>query len=93
MIEFTYPDGSRCWRPIHTVRAIYFKDTTMVARVEDDLSGELKTFEIKSWRVADRGSGLKSKRYFEGLRSDVHELEEMLNGLQKDLSKCNPRNK
>lgn len=87
MIELTYPDGSQCWRPIHTVRAIYFKDTTMVARVEDDQTGELKTFEIKSWKVVDRGSNSKNKRFFEGLRSDVLELEEMLNGLRDDLSK------
>ena len=56
MIEFTYPDDSFCWRPIHTVRAIYFDNTRLVARVEDDQTNKLKEFEIKSWKIVDRGA-------------------------------------
>lgn len=55
MIRFIYPDDTFCFRPLHTVLAIFFDDAgVLVARVlKADLSHYV--FEIKGFELIEAG--------------------------------------
>ncbi len=56
MIKYTYPDGTHCYRAIHTVQAVYTdEEGKLVSRaLKADQSG-FYTFEIKSFEVLEAG--------------------------------------
>ncbi|MBZ0163934.1 MAG: hypothetical protein K8H74_14630 [Notoacmeibacter sp.] len=56
MIKFIYPDGSYCYRALHTVHAVFRNDEgKLIARAERaDLSG-MYEFEIAGFELLDQG--------------------------------------
>lgn len=56
MVKFLYPDGSHCYRAIHSVHAVYTADDgKLIARAEKaDRSGDYE-FEIKGFEVLSPG--------------------------------------
>lgn len=55
MVRFIYPDDTFCFRPLHTVRAIFFDDSgSLVARVLK-ADGSPYVFEIKEFELIESG--------------------------------------
>ena len=51
MIKYTYPDGTHCYRAIHTVHAVFRDDEgKLVTRVYKP-GGGFKIFEIKGFEI------------------------------------------
>lgn len=57
MIKYFYPDGSHCFRALHTAHAV-FRDEhgALIARAQkSDSSGELYEFEITGFELVPVG--------------------------------------
>lgn len=56
MIKYIYPDGTHCYRALHTVQAVYTNDEgKLVSRaLHPDQSGPY-TFEIKGFEILEAG--------------------------------------
>lgn len=57
MIKFIYPDGSHCYRALHTVHAVFRNDKDgLVARAEKADRSGMYEFEIRGFELlsADR---------------------------------------
>lgn len=54
MLKYIYPDGTHCYRALHTVQAIYTnEDGKLVSRaLKADQSG-FYTFEIKGFEILE----------------------------------------
>ncbi len=51
MIKYIYPDGSHCYRAIHTVHAVFRDDDgKLITRVHKP-EGGFKIFEIKGFEI------------------------------------------
>lgn len=56
MIKIYYPDGTHCYRPLHTVHAVYTDESgTLVMRAETADRSGLKTFEIAGFEPCAPG--------------------------------------
>jgi len=55
MIKYIYPDGTHCYRALHTVQAIYYdEDEKLVSRALTP-EGVPKVFEIAGFEVLQPG--------------------------------------
>lgn len=56
MLKFIYPDGSHCYRAIHTAHAVYTNDQgKLVARAETPDRSGMYEFEIKGFEILQPG--------------------------------------
>lgn len=56
MIKIHYPDGQYCYRPLHTVHAVYrAEDGKLIARTTRSDEPGLKEFEILAFELLDSG--------------------------------------
>ncbi len=56
MIRFNYPDGSHCYRALHTVHAVFFDPTgRLTARAETPDRTGMYEFEITSFELVQSG--------------------------------------
>ena len=56
MIKFNYPDGSHCYRALHSVQAVYTReDGKLVARTLKPDSTSMYEFEIVSFELLTNG--------------------------------------
>ena len=56
MLKYTYPDGTHCYRAIHTAHAVYTDaDGRLVARAEKPDRSGMYEFEIKCFEVLQPG--------------------------------------
>ena len=56
MLKFIYPDGSHCYRAIHTAHAVYTNDEgKLVARAEKPDQSGMYEFEISGFEVLQAG--------------------------------------
>lgn len=61
MIMFIYLDGTVCYRPVHTVMAVYFLENRMFARVRAEDEIKTKTFEIAKFSIVPDGEMIDSR--------------------------------
>ena len=55
MIKYIYPDGSHCYRALHTTHAVFRdKDGKLIARAQKP-DGTLHEFEIKGFELLKTG--------------------------------------
>jgi hypothetical protein len=56
MLKYTYPDGSHCYRAIHTAHAVYTNDEgKLIARAEKSDQSGMYEFEIKGFEILQSG--------------------------------------
>ena len=56
MIKYTYPDGTHCYRALHTVEAVYTDEAgKLVSRARTADGTGTYTFEIKGFEVLQPG--------------------------------------
>lgn len=56
MIKYYYPDGSHCYRALHTTRAVYTaEDGKLMARTTRPDESELYEFEITGFELLEPG--------------------------------------
>ncbi len=55
MIKYIYPDGTHCYRALHTVQAIYRDEEDRLVSRALTPEGNLKVFEIKGFEVLKAG--------------------------------------
>ena len=56
MIKFIYPDGSHCYRALHTVHAVFTNDAgKLVARAEKPDRSDMYEFEIGGFELLQAG--------------------------------------
>lgn len=56
MIKYIYPDGSHCYRALHTTHAVWHTDDgKLMARAMRPDNGELYEFEIKGFELVKPG--------------------------------------
>lgn len=56
MIRFNYPDGTHCFRALHTVHAVFrSEDGVLLARAEKPDRSGMYEFEIASFEVVAAG--------------------------------------
>jgi len=59
MIKYYYPDGTHCYRALHTTHAVYFsEDGRLIGRALRPDNSELYEFEITGFELVEPG-----KRY------------------------------
>ena len=52
MIKYIYPDGTHCYRALHTVQAIYTNDEgQLVSRAQKPDQSGVYTFAIKGFEI------------------------------------------
>jgi len=57
MLKYTYPDGSHCYRAIHTAHAVYTNDEgKLIARAEKSDQSGMYEFEIKGFEILEAGT-------------------------------------
>jgi hypothetical protein len=57
MLKYTYPDGSHCYRTIHTAHAVYTNsEGKLVARAEESDQSGMYEFEIKGFEIFQPGT-------------------------------------
>ncbi len=57
MIKYIYPDGSHCYRALHTTHAVYRNDEgKLIARAERPDRSEMYEFEIKGFELVQPGT-------------------------------------
>ena len=57
MIKFIYPDGTHCYRALHTVHAIFRNDSgQLIARAEKADQSGMYEFEIKAFETLAPGT-------------------------------------
>jgi hypothetical protein len=56
MLKYYYPDGSHCYRAIHTAHAVYTnEDGKLIARAEKPDQSGMYEFEIVGFEVLEAG--------------------------------------
>jgi len=56
MIKYIYPDGSHCYRALHTTHAVFHnEDGKLIARAMRPDNSELYEFEIKGFEILQPG--------------------------------------
>lgn len=56
MIKYTYPDGTHCYRALHTAHAVFRNDAgQLIARAEKADGSGLYEFEIKCFELLQPG--------------------------------------
>lgn len=56
MIKYIYPDGSHCYRALHTTHAVYRNDDgKLIARAEKPNRNGFYEFEIKGFEMLQPG--------------------------------------
>jgi hypothetical protein len=56
MLKFIYPDGSHCYRALHTAHAVYRDaDGKLIARAEKADRSGMYEFEIKAFEILQPG--------------------------------------
>lgn len=56
MIKYYYPDGTHCYRALHTTHAIYINDDgTLIARAERPDRNGMYEFEITGFELVKSG--------------------------------------
>lgn len=56
MLKYTYPDGSHCYRAIHTAHAVFRNDDgKLIARAETPDQTGMYEFEIKGFEILEPG--------------------------------------
>lgn len=56
MIKFFYPDGTHCYRALHTVHAVFRSDSdVLMARTTKPNATALYEFEITGFEVLESG--------------------------------------
>ena len=56
MLKFIYPDGSHCYRAIHTAHAVFTNDDgKLIARAEKADGAGMYEFEIKAFEILQPG--------------------------------------
>lgn len=56
MIKYIYPDGSHCYRALHTAHAVYTNEEgKLIARAERPDRSELYEFEITAFELLAPG--------------------------------------
>ncbi|MEH6830633.1 MAG: hypothetical protein V7661_07290 [Sulfitobacter sp.] len=56
MLKYTYPDGTHCYRAIHTTHAVFRSDEgKLIARAEKADQSGMYEFEIKSFEILQSG--------------------------------------
>lgn len=56
MLKFIYPDGSHCYRALHTVHAVFRNDDDkLIARAEKADRSGMYEFEIKAFEILQHG--------------------------------------
>ena len=56
MIKFIYPDGSHCYRALHTVHAVFRSDAgQLIARAEKSDQSGMYEFEISGFEMLQPG--------------------------------------
>lgn len=56
MIKYLYPDGSHCYRALHTAHAVYTaQDGRLIARAMRPDDSELYEFEITGFELVETG--------------------------------------
>ena len=55
MIKYIYPDGSYCYRALHTTHAVFRNDEGQLIARAEKANGELYEFEIKGFELLETG--------------------------------------
>ena len=55
MIKYIYPDGSYCYRALHTTHAVFRNDEGQLIARAAKADGELYEFEIKGFELLESG--------------------------------------
>ncbi len=55
MIKYIYPDGSHCYRALHTTHAVVRDDAGKLIARAQKASGELYEFEIVGFELLEAG--------------------------------------
>lgn len=56
MIKYYYPDGTHCYRALHTAHAVYTNDTgKLIARAEKPDRSEMYEFGITGFELVPTG--------------------------------------
>lgn len=56
MLKYYYPDGTHCYRAIHTAHAVFTnEDGKLIARAERPDQSEMYEFEITGFEVLEAG--------------------------------------
>ena len=56
MIKYYYPDGTHCFRALHTTHAVYYSDQgKLIARAMRPDNSELYEFEITGFELVEAG--------------------------------------
>lgn len=56
MLKYIYPDGTHCYRAIHTAHAVYTNDEgKLIARAEKSDQSGMYEFEIKGFEILQSG--------------------------------------
>ena len=55
MIKYYYPDGSHCYRALHTTHAVFRDDAGKLIARAQKVSGELYEFEIVGFELLEAG--------------------------------------
>ena len=57
MLKYTYPDGSHCYRALHTAHAVFRNDDgRLIARAEKADGSGLYEFEIRGFELLTPGA-------------------------------------
>ncbi len=55
VIKYIYPDGSHCYRALHTTHAVFRNDEAKLIARAAKADGSLYEFEIKSFELLEAG--------------------------------------
>ncbi|WP_425039908.1 hypothetical protein [Primorskyibacter sp. S187A] len=55
MIKYIYPDGSHCYRALHSTHAVFRNDDGKLMARAAKASGEYYEFEIKAFEILQPG--------------------------------------
>ena len=55
MIKYVYPDGSHCYRALHTTHAVFRNDDGVLIARAERADGSLYEFEIASFELLQPG--------------------------------------
>ncbi|MEM8748980.1 MAG: hypothetical protein AAGF28_01670 [Pseudomonadota bacterium] len=56
MIKYYYPDGTHCYRALHTTHAVYYNDEgKLIARAEKPDRSDMYEFEITAFELVPTG--------------------------------------
>ena len=55
MIKYIYPDGTYCFRALHTTHAVFRNDEGLLIARAQKATGEMYEFEIKGFELLETG--------------------------------------